>query len=443
MREEAIGRELPLFDYNNSMFVDEAEIIVESGTGGDGMMHFRREKYVNRGGPDGGDGGRGGDIVFRVNPHLNTLFSFQHNRRYKADDGKRGGIQNQTGKSGEALYLDIPAGTIIYEAKTERVLADLTEEGQEVVICQGGRGGRGNTRFANARHQAPRLAERGEPGQELYLRLELKLIADVGIIGMPNAGKSSLLAAVTNAKPKIANYPFTTLVPNLGVSILDDDVSLVLADIPGLIEGAHSGVGLGDTFLKHIQRTKVLIHVLDGNSMDIMADYTQINTELALFDPKLGEKPQVVVLNKMDIPGMDERYLELKKEFASIDVELLSCSTIQKKNLREILWKAYHLLQEIPEEETQLAIPIYRAEVDRNDFTIEETDDGYRVNGIAIERAAHMTFWENFESIRRFQRILAALGITEELREFGIDEGDVVHIGKYELVWTEQFDDYE
>ena len=406
-------------------------------------MHFRREKFVNRGGPDGGDGGRGGDIIFSVNPHMNTLYKFQHNHTYIAEDGKRGGTSNQTGRSAEPLAIEVPPGTIIHEKGTDRVLADLTAEGQSVVLCNGGRGGRGNSRFANSRHQAPRMAERGEPGQELEIRLELKLIADIGIIGMPNAGKSSLLAAITNAKPKIADYPFTTLVPNLGVAVLDTDVSLVLADIPGLIEGAHMGVGLGDTFLRHIQRTKVLIHLLDGNSQDAMADFSQINTELSLFDPRLGQKPQIVVLNKMDLPNMEEKYTALKKQFKKIGINLFSCSTLQKKNLREILWKAHELLITIPAEAMKMEIPLYTAEVDEKAFTIERKGNGFILHGIAIERAAAMTYWDNYESIRRFQRILQALGITEALREKGIEEGNPVGIGDYELTWTEEFGTYE
>lgn len=406
-------------------------------------MHFRKEKFVNRGGPDGGDGGRGGDIVFSVNPNMNTLFKFQHNRSYVAEDGKGGGSSNKTGRSADALVIDVPPGTIIHEKESDRVLADLTQLGQTVVLCKGGRGGRGNARFANSRHQAPRMAERGEPGQELKLRLELKLIADVGIIGMPNAGKSSLLAAVTNAKPKIADYPFTTLVPNLGVAVLDEEVSLVLADIPGLIEGAHRGVGLGDTFLRHVQRTKVLIHVLDGNSQDALADFSQINTELSLFDPKLGQKPQIVVLNKMDLPDMEEKYQDLTKKFKKINISLMSCSTLQKKNLTEILWKAYELLKAIPAEEAGEELPLYTAEVDERAFSIEKKEENFIVHGVAIERAAAMTYWDNYESIRRFQRILQALGITEALRGQGVEEGDTVEIGDFELSWTEEFDSYE
>jgi len=421
------------------MFIDEAEIHVRAGKGGDGMVHFRKEKFVNRGGPDGGDGGRGGDIIFTVNQNLNTLFKFQHNHVYAAEDGKRGGSSNKKGKSGEALIIEVPPGTTIYEKRSGRVLADLTKEGQRVVICKGGRGGRGNAFFANSRHQAPRLAERGEPGQELDLRLDLKLIADIGIIGMPNAGKSSFLAAVTNAKPKIADYPFTTLVPNLGVAILSDEVSLVLADIPGLIEGAHKGIGLGEDFLKHVQRTKVLIHLLDGNSLDAMADFSQINSELSLFDAHLGKKTQIVVLNKMDLPGMEEKYRILKERFRGIGVDLLGCSALQKKNLTEILWKAYAVLQTIPAEEQKEELPLYTAEVNEKAFSIERKEKAFIVHGIAVERAAAMTYWDNDESLRRFQRVLQALGIMDVLREQGIEDGDSVEIGEYELIWSEGF----
>ena len=265
------------------MFVDEVCIYVCSGKGGDGILHFRKEKYINRGGPDGGDGGKGGNVVFCVNNNLNTLVAFRHKKRFVAKNGKRGGPQNRTGKSGETLSIEVPPGTIIFDEKKKLLLGDLTEPGQKLIVCSGGRGGRGNARFATSHNQAPRIAEKGEPGTEKFLRLELKLIADIGIIGMPNAGKTSLLKSVTNAKPKIADYPFTTLVPNLGVAVLDEDTTLVLADIPGLIEGAHTGLGLGDAFLRHIQRTRVLIHLLDGLSLDPIADYAQINTGGVLF----------------------------------------------------------------------------------------------------------------------------------------------------------------
>jgi GTP-binding protein len=273
------------------MFIDEAIIKVISGKGGDGIVHFRREKFVPRGGPDGGDGGRGGDVILEVKKTMNTLSAFQHRRRYKAEDGRPGGGNNKTGRSGDDLIINVPPGTSVYDETNGDLVGDLVSPGDRLVIAKGGRGGRGNSRFANSRNQAPRIAEKGEPVTERELRLELRLIADIGIVGVPNAGKSTLLASVSNAKPKIAPYPFTTLEPHLGVAILDEETSLVLADIPGLIEGAHIGVGLGHSFLRHIQRTRVLIHLLDGLSDDPLLDYAQINSELALFDPDLGNKP--------------------------------------------------------------------------------------------------------------------------------------------------------
>ena len=265
------------------MFIDEVTIHVCSGRGGDGMVHFHREKFVARGGPDGGDGGRGGDVILKVNPHMNTLYTFKHQAKYRADDGKKGSINDQTGHSGEDKIILVPAGTVIYDPNTSQVLGDLTADGQELLVCRGGKGGRGNPHFMNSRVQAPQTAERGEPPEMKDLRLELKLIADVGIIGQPNAGKSSLLAAVTNAQPKIADYPFTTLEPNLGVAALDDDHQLIMADIPGLIEGAHEGVGLGYAFLRHIQRCRVLIHLVDGSAEDPISDYSQINSEVGII----------------------------------------------------------------------------------------------------------------------------------------------------------------
>lgn len=427
--------------YNKRMFIDEADIEVRSGKGGNGVVHFRKEKYVNRGGPDGGDGGKGGDIVFRVNPHLNTLETFRHRNMFFAEDGKRGGGKNQTGKSAPALVIEVPPGTLVTEQASGDLLFDLLEEGDEFVACPGGRGGRGNARFANSRNQAPRVAEKGEPGQEKLLHLELKLIADIGIIGMPNAGKSSLLAAVTNAKPKIANYPFTTLIPNLGVAVMDDEVVLVLADIPGLIEGAHTGLGLGDAFLKHIQRTKVLIHLLDGMSADPLADYAQINTELSLFDPELGQKPQIVALNKIDMPEVAERTEALKKEFKKKGISLNLVSALARENLKDILWKAHKKLEELPEVELDEKLPVYRPEAKEEAYKIQRISDGWCIVGAAIERAAAMTYWEYFESVRRFHRILESMGIVSDLDEAGIKMGDRVVIGEHELVWSDDWGD--
>ena len=421
------------------MFIDEAIITVNSGKGGDGAVHFRREKYVPRGGPDGGDGGRGGDVILEVQPTLNTLSRFRHERKFRAQDGLRGAKQNMTGRSAEDLVIHVAPGTLVYNNDTGELLGDLVEPGQRLVVAKGGRGGRGNARFATPTNQVPRIAERGEPGHSLTLRLELKLIADVGIVGVPNAGKSTLLSAVTNAKPKIAPYPFTTLEPNLGVADLDDETSLVLADIPGLIEGAHMGVGLGHDFLRHIQRTRVLIHLLDGLAEDPLLDLAQINSELALFDPKLGQKPQVIALNKMDLDDVRQRWPSLQRKLKRRGLTAMAISAVSGENTRELLFRAIRLLEETQpsalEESTEL--PIYRPQADPRDYTIQREPDGWRVLGAAIERAAAMTYWEHDQSVRRFQRILETLGVEDALRKAGVQPGDTVYISDYELEWED------
>jgi GTP-binding protein len=423
------------------MFIDEAIIKVKSGKGGNGMVHFRREKYEPRGGPDGGDGGRGGDVIFEVTQTLNTLSSFRHQSRYEAPSGGNGARSNMTGRSGKDLILPVPPGTLIYDRKSGELLGDLTQPSQQLVVVNGGRGGRGNARFANSRDQAPRIAEKGEPAQEKELRLELKLIADIGIIGVPNAGKSTLLSVCTNARPKIADYPFTTVEPNLGVAILDQETTLVIADIPGLIEGAHLGIGLGHDFLRHIQRTRVLIHLLDGLSEDPLSDFAQINTELSLFDPALAKKPQVVAFNKIDLPDVKARWGELQKQLrkrAHLQKEdSFAISAVTGEGVRELLYRAEQLLRETPSLPELEAVPVYRLETDPKQFAISRISEGWRVSGAAIERAAQMTYWEYDASIRRFQKILKALGIEEALRKAGITEGDMVFIGDFELEWTD------
>ena len=420
------------------MFVDEAEIYVRSGKGGDGMVHFHREKYVARGGPDGGDGGRGGSVYLEVSPHLNTLSSFRENRRLIAPDGGKGGPNNMTGRSADDLIVPVPPGTLVYDPISGALLGDLVDPGQRLLVAKGGRGGRGNQHFATPSRQAPRVGEKGEPPEEHELRLELKLIADVGIVGMPNAGKSSLLAAVTNAKPKVAPYPFTTLEPNLGVVDLDEDHSMVLADIPGLIEGAHQGVGLGDSFLRHIQRTRVIIHLIDGLSENPLADFAQINSELALFDPALSDKLQLVAFNKMDMPEAQERWPKFKAELEQRGYQPLAISALAHTDLRPLMWKTYELLQLAPEPEIEAEMPVYRPEANPQAFTIERTSDGgYRVIGAAIERAASMTYWEYHENVRRFHKLIETLGIDKALRQAGIQEGDTVYIGDYELEWQD------
>ena len=419
------------------MFIDEATLFVKSGKGGDGVVHFRREKYIPRGGPDGGDGGRGGDVIIKVLPTLNTLYEFQHKHRYNAPDGERGAKSNRTGHSAQDLILHVPPGTVIYNSGTSEVIADLVADNQEIMICKGGRGGRGNARFANSRDQAPRIAEKGEPGQELTIKLELKLIADIGIIGIPNAGKSTLLAAVTNARPKIADYPFTTLEPNLGVARVDDETYLVLADIPGLIEGAHLGIGLGFEFLRHIQRTRVLIHLLDGLAENPILDFAQINSELALFDPELGKKPQVVAVNKMDLPDVKERWNGIERSLKKKGVSPLSISAATGTNLQLLLYKAAELLRNAPAITREPLLPVYHPKSDPRQFEIKRGPKGWQIIGESIVRAAAMTYWENDDSIRRFQRILEALGIDDDLRKAGVKEGDMVIVGDYELEWKD------
>ncbi len=421
------------------MFIDQVNIHVKSGKGGDGMVHFRREKFVPLGGPDGGDGGKGGDVVFEVKATLNTLSAFRQNEKFAAQPGKNGGGSQMTGRGAEDLIISVPPGTVIYDAETGALLGDLTDPGQRLTVCKGGRGGRGNQHFVNSRNQAPRTAERGEPHEEKALRLELKLIADIGIIGLPNAGKSTLLSVLTNAKPKIGAYPFTTLEPNLGVANIDDDTTVVMADIPGLIEGAAEGAGLGHDFLRHIQRTRVLIHMIDGQSEDPLADYSQINTELSLFDPKLGKKPQIVVLNKIDQPDVLERLAEITASFKNKNIDLITASAMARTNTRDILVSAYKQLQELPAEVLEEeALPVYKPDVDPNQFEVihEETGD-WRITGVAIERAAKMTYWEHDGSIRRFQKLMIHLGVDKALRNAGIQEGETVYIGDFELEWQD------
>ncbi len=417
---------------------DEAKIYVRSGDGGDGMITFRREKYVPRGGPSGGDGGRGGNVILRADPHLNTLINFKYQSHFKADHGGRGGSSNKTGKDGRDMIVTVPPGTVVRDAATGEVLADLVRPGQQVIVAKGGRGGRGNARFASSRNQAPRVAERGEPGQERWLQLELKLIADVGIVGVPNAGKSTLLSVISEARPKIADYPFTTLEPNLGV-VERDHRTVVAADIPGLVEGAHAGVGLGHAFLRHVQRTRVLIHLLDGASADPLADFNQINQELALFDEKLGEKPQIVVLNKMDLPEAQERWQKLKPTLAARGYEALAISAATHQGVDMLVNRLFALLDALPVPDVGPVVesPVYRLE-ERVPFTITRDPAGaFHVRGERIERAAAMTYWDYDEAVLRFQRTLEALGITAALEAAGVQPGDTVYIGDFEMEWSE------
>lgn len=425
------------------MYFDEVVIEVTGGKGGDGVIQFRREKYVPRGGPDGGDGGHGGSILLEVDKHKNTLSEFRHKKLFRAQDGTRGKGKNQTGASGDDLVIKVPPGTMVFDESDGRLMGDLVDQGQQLQVCKGGRGGRGNTRFKTSKNKAPRIAEKGEPPEEKIIRLELKLIADIGIIGVPNAGKSTMLSVVSNAKPKIAPYPFTTLQPNLGVAELDNDNQLILADIPGLIEGAHRGEGLGHDFLRHIQRTRVLIHLLDGISEEPILDFAQINSELALFDPALGDKPQIVVLNKMDLPEVKKKWPQVKSQLLEKGYQdIFSISAITKQGIMPVLYRAAKLLEEAPVYEYKPPVdedelPVYRFEKDPQNYVILKTDRGWRITGEALERAAAMTYWEHFQSIRRFHRILEAMGVDVAMKEAGVLPGDTIFIGDHELVWEE------
>jgi GTP-binding protein len=423
------------------MFYDQAKIHVKSGDGGDGMIGFRREKHVPFGGPSGGDGGHGGDVIFVGTRHQNSLIRFHRQVHYDAESGQHGSTKSKTGKSGEPLRIEVPAGTIIRSAETDELLADITEDGQEVLILHGGRGGRGNIHFANSVNQAPRIAERGEPGQEMWLTLELKLIADVGIVGVPNAGKSTLLAAVSAARPKVADYPFTTLQPNLGVVELDDHETMVLADIPGLIEGAAAGVGLGHDFLRHVERTRVLIHLLDGAAQEPLEEWALINQELALYEVRLGialdKKPQLVVLNKIDLPDAIAWEPIIEEEVKKAGYPFASISAVTGEGVREMLYKVKGMLDETPQPVSVVdETVVIRPEEDEG-FTIEREGDGWRVHGKQIERIAAMTYFEFDTTLMRFQQILGSLGITEALVEAGVEAGDTVYIGDQELEWAE------
>ncbi len=423
-------------------FLDEARIFIKSGDGGDGMVSFRREKYVPRGGPSGGDGGRGGDIVFVANPKLNTLRNFANQVHYRAENGKRGGSGNKTGADAPDLVIEVPVGTLIRDEEG-RLIADLTRPEQRVVVLKGGRGGRGNARFKSSTNQAPRMAEKGEPGQEMWVQLELKLVADVGIVGVPNAGKSTLLSVISNAKPRIADYPFTTLVPNLGVVYVDYQ-EMVVADIPGLVEGAHQGIGLGHDFLRHVQRTRVLIHLLDGTAPDPLADFHQINTELALFDERLLERPMVVVVNKIDMPNAQTTFPDLQVALQELGYEVMAISALTHQNVDKLVKRVFELLQTVKDQEpitfddvmSEDEVPVYEMPPDESFFTVERVRDGvFQVRGQRIERAAAMTHWDYDQALNRFQRILEAMGVSKALENAGVQSGDSVFIGDLELEW--------
>jgi GTP-binding protein len=422
------------------MFLDDVRIFVRAGAGGDGASTMRREAHVPRGGPDGGDGGRGGSVYLRVDAGQTALHDFRYKHHFVAPAGGRGERQKRHGKAGADLFLPVPPGTAVIDLATGRLMADLVAVGQEVMIAKGGRGGLGNTHFATATHQAPKHAQRGEPGEEKELRLELRLIADVGLVGLPNAGKSTLLGALTAATPRIAAYPFTTLEPNLGVLDLglEDGRRPTIADVPGLIEGASSGAGLGHAFLRHVERTRVLLHIVDGAARDAERDHGVIRDELEAHDPALLDKAQLTVFNKLDLPEAREAWpsFEAAMRRAGIPVLAISADTGEGLDalhaaLAEVLPDAAGLAE--PPEPT--GVVVHRLDGAGDGYTLEHEADGYHVRGKRIERLVAQTNFENEESAERFQRDLSRLGIDEALRRAGVRPGDTVTIGGTELEW--------
>ncbi len=419
------------------MFVDHVKVYVKAGDGGDGIIAFRREKYVPKGGPAGGDGGNGGDIIFEGDEGLNTLIDFRYQRHLKGSRGENGMSKNRHGKDADPLIVPVPPGTTVYDANSGKLIADITKHGQRAVIAKGGRGGRGNVRFATSHNPAPHLSEKGEPGEEKEIRVELKLIADVGLVGFPSVGKSTLLSVVSAARPKIADYPFTTLQPNLGVVDTEDHRSFVMADLPGLIEGAHEGVGLGHQFLRHIERTRLIVHIVDMASMegrDPYEDYMKINEELKQYDESLIERPQIVVANKMDMPGAEDNLKEFKSKLDP-SIEVYPISALTKEGLRNLLFAIADKLEEIPKdfslEEEEIVIEYEEEEAP---FEISRADDGaFILTGKKLEKLFHMTDFSTEEGVQRFARQLRHLGVDEALRERGAIDGSIVRILDFEF----------
>jgi len=415
--------------------VDLVKITVKAGKGGNGFVSFRREKYVAAGGPDGGDGGKGGDVYFIVDQDVNTLADFRYKKKFVAEDGQKGDGGNRYGKSGASLYIKVPAGTVVRDMETGRTIADLVNVGEKCLIAKGGRGGRGNAKFATSTRQVPKFAEEGEEGESFSLMLELKLLADVGLVGFPNVGKSTILSIMTAAKPKIGNYQFTTLVPNLGVVKLENGADFVLADIPGLIEGAHTGSGLGHEFLRHIERTKLIIHVVDcsqSEGRDAVKDFKIINAELELHNPKLAKRPQIVVANKMDIPGAEENFERLKKVTDKLGYELFSVSAATNQGLKEVFYRVSNMLKDIPAEEKEEIIEEVEIK-DMPEFEIVFKNNMYIISGKIIEKVMRNINFDDYESVQYFQRFLDMKGINKQLERMGINEGDTVRIGEVEF----------
>ena len=413
------------------MFIDKARIFVTAGRGGAGCISFRREKYVPMGGPDGGNGGKGGDVYIEADPHLNTLLDLTYRPYLKAKEGQPGGSANKYGRGAEDLLIRVPAGTVVY--KDLELFADLKEPGQKVIVAKGGRGGRGNSSFKTHKHTAPRVAEKGEPGEVVTVNLELMLIADVGLCGLPNAGKSTMLSRISAARPKIADYPFTTLTPNLGIAKFAGK-SFAVADIPGLIEGAHKGKGLGDDFLRHIKRTRVLVHLVDVfgfGEKTAYDNYRTIKKELSSYSKKLAQKPIVLAANKMDLTGSAEKLLAFKKRLKGVKVWPISCAT--GEGIDAVMKEAVKVLN-TPVKKEDAAVETEKTYTYEPDFWIEKIGDVFYIKGAKVEKLAEMTFFKEEEGLRRFQNIFKKMGVEKALKEKNIQPGDVIRVGKFEFV---------
>ena len=425
-------------------FIDKTKVIVKAGDGGHGKSAFRREKFVPKGGPAGGDGGRGGDVIFRVDPNMNTLLDFRYHRKFKAANGENGDIKNMYGANAAPCIVKVPPGTTVRDEATGELIADLTEIGQEAVVAKGGRGGRGNAKFANAANRAPTFAEFGEPGESKNLILELKLLADVGLVGYPSVGKSSLVAAVSAARPEIADYHFTTITPVLGVVKTDYEKSFVMADIPGLIEGAADGVGLGHDFLRHVERTKLILHIVDGSGIegrDPVEDYYKINKELQKYSEKIAKRTQILVANKMDLPEAQEHLPALKALAEKEGLKLFEISAATHQGLKELIAYVGEWLDHYVEEPEATADEVVYDEdaaraAERVEITRNDAGD-FIVSGKALEKLVAMTNFNNDEAVRRFQYIWRLKGIDEKLKARGIQEGQTVHIGEMEFEYRE------
>lgn len=433
------------------MFVDKAKVFVKGGDGGDGLVAFRRELYVPEGGPAGGDGGNGGNVVFRVDEGLRTLMDFRYQKHFKAPRGEKGRNKSQHGANAEDLVVRVPPGTVVVDDDTGETIADLTRHGQEIVVAKGGRGGRGNTRFRSPSNPAPAIAENGEEGQERWVVLELKVMADVGLVGYPSVGKSTLLSVVSGAKPKIGAYHFTTLTPNLGVVDLGDDRSFVMADLPGLIEGAHAGIGLGHEFLRHVERTRIIIHVVDMSGMegrDPFEDWVKINEELALYNPQLAERPQIVAANKMDMPESAENLETFRSQLAEVspDTTIVPISSLTRQGVPELLHLAADLLATLPDPTTveppqpsdgEEAV-VYRYEPsNEREYKIRRENDTFVIESESIEKLVKRTQFGSYEAVMRFATILRNMGIDNELRKRGAKGGTTIRIGEFEFEFFE------